>query len=283
MNGITSAAPIRGCPPSCCVMSISSTAARRPGQRAAPDGVGIAEHRGVEPVVVGVGLGVDDASAGHLQRLDDRVDHVGAPALAEVRHDAVELTVGHRPSIGKGRADGPAPSTIVRNAAVRRAASPSRDRAATAPRPSPVRCRPRPRPRPSRRRWRQPASRIASPIVPRRGLTAGEVTTPTCCAVLRDRGAVVGHRVALDLQGLEPLRRVRAVGGERLGADVLGVGLDELVHRQVPRRDLAGVVVHGDDDQPDLGAGQVDRGETERHAAGRDQRVPDRLRVLGRR
>ena len=63
----------------------------RPGQRAAPDRVGVAQHGRVEPVVVGVGLGVDDASARHVQRLDDRVDDVRAPALAEVRHHAVEL------------------------------------------------------------------------------------------------------------------------------------------------------------------------------------------------
>src|SRR5581483_2699530 len=41
---------------------------------------------GVEPVVLGVPLSVDDAGARHLQGAQDRVDHVSAASLAEVRH-----------------------------------------------------------------------------------------------------------------------------------------------------------------------------------------------------
>ena len=64
-------------------MSIRSTAAAAPAMRARPDGVGIAEHRGVEPVVVGVGLRVDDASARHVQRLarSPRSRRVRRPSL----------------------------------------------------------------------------------------------------------------------------------------------------------------------------------------------------------
>jgi hypothetical protein len=36
----------------------------RSGERATPNGIGVAEHRRVEPVVVGIGLGVDDTSTG---------------------------------------------------------------------------------------------------------------------------------------------------------------------------------------------------------------------------
>ena len=84
---------------------------RGPGHRARPHGIGVAEHRRVEPVVVGVGLGVDDASAGHVQRIDDRIDHVGATALAEVRDDAVELLDRHAVRIEAGGGGGPPPPT----------------------------------------------------------------------------------------------------------------------------------------------------------------------------
>ena len=99
MNGITSTAPIRGCPPvvrSAC-RSIA-TATRAPAIALDRTASAIAEDGRVETMVVGVGLRVDHARARHLERRADRVDHVRAAPLREVRDDA-EQRLAHRASI----------------------------------------------------------------------------------------------------------------------------------------------------------------------------------------
>src|SRR5215207_4315959 len=91
-NGITSAAPIRGWPPVCFVMSISSTALAAPASALARTAYG-------EPttVVLAVGLPVDEPSVSGGEGVTDRFDHVEPATLAEVRDaDDEGSGLGHR-------------------------------------------------------------------------------------------------------------------------------------------------------------------------------------------
>src|SRR3954451_4316713 len=130
----------------------------RRAHRGTMDTVAAPEHRRVEPVVVGVGLPIHEVRARHLQRIADRVHDIDAAPFREVGHDAIDR-LPHGPRIAVGQARGfvlsgsridstatvatvPATSTLVPSSAAA-------------------------------------ASRIASPIGPTRGLSAGDVTTPT--------------------------------------------------------------------------------------------------------
>ena len=56
------------------------------------------KDRRVQAVVRGVGLCVDDARARHSERSDDRLDHIGATSLTEVRHtfnDSIHVLPHH--------------------------------------------------------------------------------------------------------------------------------------------------------------------------------------------
>ena len=57
--------------------------------------------RGVEAVVLGVGLVVEEPHAGRAERPEDRPDHLGTSALAEVRH---AQEGAHARSLERGRA-----------------------------------------------------------------------------------------------------------------------------------------------------------------------------------
>ena len=63
---------------------------RGAGEGAPANGIRGTEDRGIEPVVVRIGLPVDEVGARDLQGGTDGVDHVCAPALAEVGDDGHE-------------------------------------------------------------------------------------------------------------------------------------------------------------------------------------------------
>ena len=50
-----------------------------PGNGRAAHRVGVPEDGGIEAMMIGVGLGEDHTRALHVERLDDRVDHVASP------------------------------------------------------------------------------------------------------------------------------------------------------------------------------------------------------------
>ena len=84
--GTTSAAPIRGCTPSCARRSIRSRAHAIPASSASTSSRSLADEREHRAVVVGVGVDVEQLARARASARADRLDDRGVAAFREVRH-----------------------------------------------------------------------------------------------------------------------------------------------------------------------------------------------------